>query len=100
DMWDFLREEGVHLTELCVCAMSGALLDYLGSYEGLERLKFHTNNDDAHAEQFYHEVLPKHAKTLEELWVHPKWRAGPVWGLDTHVLDRLRRCRMLTELHI
>ncbi|KAK0197515.1 hypothetical protein F5146DRAFT_49814 [Armillaria mellea] len=98
--WAFLREEGVHLTELCVCAMSGALLDYLGSYEGLERLKFHTNNDDAHAEQFYHEVLPKHSNTIEELWVHPKWRAGPVWGLDTHVLDRLRRCRRLTELHI
>ncbi|KAK0210382.1 hypothetical protein DFS33DRAFT_288271 [Desarmillaria ectypa] len=100
DLWDFLRREGVHLMELCVCATSSALLDYLGSYEGLERLKIHTNNDDAHAEQFYHDVLPKHASTIEELWVHPKRRAGPVWGLDTCVLDRLRRCRNLTELHI
>lgn len=100
DLWDFLRGEGIRLTELCVCSTSCALLDYLGSYEGLERLKIHTNDKDAHAEQFYHDVLPKHARTIEELWVHPKRCAGPVWGLDKYVLDQLCRCRNLTELHI
>ncbi|KAK0448328.1 uncharacterized protein EV420DRAFT_854108 [Desarmillaria tabescens] len=99
--WDSLCSARIHLSDIYAHnRINDSLLTYLGSYDGLEQLKIHADHDDAHSQQFYHAILPRHANTIKLLWVLPSSWSGTVWGLDTYVLEELLQCEGLTDIRI
>ena len=78
-IWRTICNSDLKLEEITFCRVPLALLEYIGSYSGLRKLKISTGAfedevaSDSAAKKFY-EVLERHAKSIEELDVmafHP-----------------------------
>lgn len=105
DVWNTLKEERIYLKEIVTDSVNEALLDYLASYSGLKKLqlKCTTRGDssvssDKLALQFYAEVLPKHADSLQSLDISPEYEGK--WCFGRHNERSLRLCTKLEELKI
>jgi hypothetical protein len=96
-IWDSLLAEGIRLTALNTDCMGSELLHYLASYSGLQILKLYslTIADDL-ANEFFHDILPHHANTLETLRLDPKYE-GP-WCLESRNVDSILQCHKLVKL--
>ncbi|KAF8961941.1 hypothetical protein BDZ97DRAFT_1826736 [Flammula alnicola] len=95
DIWDALREDRIWLKEIATDGVSHALLDYLASYSGLQKLTLSSSSthdglaSDVLALKFYKDVLPKHAASLVALDVCPEYEGKWCFGLHnrTSFLD-------------
>ncbi|KAH9479909.1 hypothetical protein JR316_0008505 [Psilocybe cubensis] len=104
EIWDTLREERICLKELTTDEVNDALLDYLSSYSGLQKLTLTSatahsaKKSDALAMKFYRDVLPKHAGTLVSLDVCPVYEGK--WCFGKHNSSSLLQCTKLSNLKI
>ena len=104
EIWDALRAVRIWLTDIATDAVSGAFLDYLAAYRGVQRLTLSSAlvNDglvsDALAMRFYTEVLPLHAASLVALEVTPEYEGK--WCFGRHNSASLLRCANLQTLKI
>ncbi|KIK66126.1 hypothetical protein GYMLUDRAFT_239764 [Collybiopsis luxurians FD-317 M1] len=100
-LWNTLSDKQVHLRSLAVAfKITGALLDYLQSYSGLENLSLMGHSiptrrfeEVSLRNRFFERVLPMHEKTLLKLEIKPKYDDG--WCFGPHNIEVFRRCRRL-----
>ncbi len=82
EFWSALRIEMIHLRDVSVDIVNDALLEYLESYSGARSMMLIMDQeDDNGSTKFWRNILPKHADTLVDLYVQPKYAGG--WCLDT-----------------
>ncbi|KIK70392.1 hypothetical protein GYMLUDRAFT_65624 [Collybiopsis luxurians FD-317 M1] len=107
ELWMTLSCNRIHLCSLVVSRMddtTGALLDYLQSYSGLEVLSLmgpflrHNPQYDNLAHRFYSDVLPLHAETLVRLEVKQAFESR--WCFGEHNVEIFKRCRKLKSLSL
>ncbi|KAK0220748.1 hypothetical protein EDD85DRAFT_863368 [Armillaria nabsnona] len=104
ELWDGLREEGIHLTVLeYVCwPVEHSLLSYLGSYTGLKELKLQiqgpSEQDGVHLKCFLLNVVIPNAGCLTKVHIEPVMSGN--WCLDHPMLDALVMCCHLESLYI
>ncbi|KIK66098.1 hypothetical protein GYMLUDRAFT_38592 [Collybiopsis luxurians FD-317 M1] len=97
-LWNTLSVKQIHLRSLTV-EITGALLDYLQSYSGLENLSRMGHLIPTRLEEvsfrnrFFERVLPMHEKTLLKLEIKQKYDDG--WCFGPHNVEVFRRCRRL-----
>lgn len=98
--WTALRTEKIFLQHISVVMMDDALLEYLGSYSGIMTLSltFTQSESDARGRRFWKMVLPKHVKTIKELFVHPNTPGE--WCLNDGALRILAQCENLEILRV
>ena len=117
-LYDMGSNEGVRLERLHTSGKQGpvgmkALLNYLLFHPGLKGLQLRCVEFDKDGEvnlnparirnyetatQFWHEVLPHHAHSLQELRVTTTW-SGP-WCYGPEASTALRQCTQLQEVEI
>ena len=104
EIWRTLSHERILLREVTVATTDDALLDYLASYSGVEKLVLsgipvrNITASNALADKFYTRVLPRHTESLRILKT-PLTFEGK-WCYDFHVSNALLECRHLTHLTI
>ncbi|KAK0184385.1 hypothetical protein F5146DRAFT_964168 [Armillaria mellea] len=99
EFWRALLIEKIHLRDVSVDIMNDALLEYLESYSGARSLMLIAEHAaDNSSSIFWHSVLPRHADTLVELYIQPKYAGG--WCLDTRSLDAIIQCKCLEILRV
>ncbi|PBK94233.1 hypothetical protein ARMGADRAFT_908502, partial [Armillaria gallica] len=97
--WRALLIEKIHLRDVSVDIVNDALLEYLESYSGARSLMLITEHEaDNGSSKFWHNILPRHADTLVELYIQPKYAGG--WCSDTRSLDSIRQCTYLEILRV
>ncbi|KAK0194823.1 hypothetical protein F5146DRAFT_922911, partial [Armillaria mellea] len=98
--WSALRIEMIHLRDVSVDMVNDALLEYLESYSGVRSMMLIVRDQegDDSPPQFWHNILPKHADTLVDLYVQPEYGGG--WCLDNKSLDAIRQCKRLEILRV
>ncbi|KAG7441931.1 uncharacterized protein BT62DRAFT_460014 [Guyanagaster necrorhizus] len=99
-LWTALRTENIFLHHISVVMINDALVEYLGSYSGIMTLSLTPTqpDSDARAQRFWKTVLPKHVRTMKELFVHPN-TAGE-WCLNDGALRILTQCKNLEILRV
>ncbi|PBK68102.1 hypothetical protein ARMSODRAFT_1005084 [Armillaria solidipes] len=103
-LWNGLREEGIHLTALGYCCRSVklALLSYLGSYTGLRELELQiqrlSEQDNVHLEYLLSNVITPNAAYLTKVHIAPI--TSGTWCLDHHMLDTLALCCSLKSIYL
>ncbi|KAJ7743739.1 hypothetical protein DFH07DRAFT_749814 [Mycena maculata] len=98
-MWDMLRQQGIHLTEISTDILDKALLVYLASYSGLERLTIWNVGDQESnqlADYFFGSVLPGHAQSLLELSCSATYEGK--WNLDPYNAEVISQLYRLENL--
>jgi hypothetical protein len=97
NVWDALLSADVRLTALDTDCVGGKLLNYLASYSGLKILKLQSlfKADDL-ANQFFRDILPNHADSLETLRLDPQNESS--WCLGSGTLDSVLQCHKLVKL--
>ncbi|PBK82543.1 hypothetical protein ARMGADRAFT_1019602 [Armillaria gallica] len=104
ELWDGLREEGIHLTVLeYVCwRVELSLLSYLGSFTGLKELELQikgpSEQDGVHLKFFLLNVVIPNAGCLTKVHIKPVMSGN--WCLDHPMLDALVMCCHLESLYI
>ncbi len=99
EFWRALLIEKIHLQDVSVDIVNDALLEYLESYSGARSLMLITEHEaDNGSSKFWHNILPRHADTLVELYIQPKYAGG--WCADTRSLDAIRQCKYLEILRV
>ncbi|KAF9478750.1 hypothetical protein BDN70DRAFT_859473 [Pholiota conissans] len=104
EVWRALQDAGIWLEELIVDAVVPALLDYLASYGGLQKLVLKPGgfedsaSSDAVAEEFYGRVLGNHATTLQDLEINALYEGK--WCVAPHNLDVIALCGDLRTLRM
>ncbi|KAJ3530485.1 hypothetical protein NMY22_g8553 [Coprinellus aureogranulatus] len=104
--WKALMNGKVRLEHLEMWPLTTPVVEYLLSYSGLKTIHLvgvHGNNlpmikntDDC---PVFSEVLPRHSRTLEKLWLQGSVRRG-YNTLTQKILDTIGRCSELRELRI
>lgn len=101
-IWSTLQSEGIYVTTLETYSIDEALLQYLASYSGLEKLSLpHATGDtdelsDTLADEFYSVVLPKHANTLVNLVVRSGYEGR--WCFGDNNIAAILTCKKLSGL--
>jgi hypothetical protein len=100
-----LKMEKIHLKRVVSGEANDAILDYLGSYSGLEALELGLfyfgakEESDALSDRFYKSVLPKHFDTIRELKIQPSYEGG--WCYDADFVSvLLAQCKKLRSLSV
>ncbi|SJL15840.1 uncharacterized protein ARMOST_19345 [Armillaria ostoyae] len=97
EFWCALLIEKIHLWDVSVDTVNDALLEYLESYSGARSLMLITEDEANNGSyKFWHNILPRHADTLVELYIQPKYAGG--WCPDTRSLDAIRQSKRLEIL--
>jgi hypothetical protein len=104
EIWRVLSHERILLREITVAKVNGALLDYLASYSGVEKLMLsktgkNTSVSNTLADKFCTSVLPKHTDSIRILQL-PSTFEGTKWCYDAHVYSALLQCKQLTYLRV
>jgi hypothetical protein len=101
-IWPAFLVEGIHLTSLHTQEVTAELLSYLGSYSGLRTLQLtldvEQEDEISLAHDFFDDVLPNHADTIEELHILPMWD-GP-WCFQLENAQSILKCQMLVHLSL
>ncbi|PBK68083.1 hypothetical protein ARMSODRAFT_839801, partial [Armillaria solidipes] len=72
--WSALLIEKVHLRDVSVDIVNDPLLEYIESYSGARSLMSITEHEANNgSSKFWHNILPRHADTLVELYIKPKY---------------------------
>ncbi|KAK0214331.1 hypothetical protein IW262DRAFT_1440781 [Armillaria fumosa] len=99
EFWRALLIEKIYLQDISVDIVNDALLEYLESYSSARSLMLITEHEaDNGSSKFWHNILPRHADTLVELYIQPKYDGG--WCLDTRSLDAIRQCERLEIIRV
>lgn len=78
--------------------VSAALLDYMASYSGLERLRLADFEKAADRNRFYRDVLPRHSASLRHLSVHH--HRMYTRDIDGSSANSIAACRGLVSLSV
>ncbi|KAF7345666.1 hypothetical protein MVEN_01586300 [Mycena venus] len=121
-IWETLRIECIHLSEIHTDYVQQALLEYMSSYSGLERLTIsgadETNQGDEDdgdegdgdeddsdkehleplAEEFFTTALPRHKGSLVALSCRGVWEGK--WSFGAHNVDLLSQLHRLKSLRM
>ncbi|KAF8166098.1 hypothetical protein K438DRAFT_1857552 [Mycena galopus ATCC 62051] len=103
-IWDSLRQECIHLTEIRTDTIGEDLLQYLSSYSGLERLTITCAGEESEeeanrcADEFFTDVLPHHTQSLVALSCHGQWERR--WSFGMHNAGVLAQLQNLTSLRM
>ncbi|KAJ7115188.1 hypothetical protein C8R44DRAFT_550788, partial [Mycena epipterygia] len=95
DICDVLQAKNIRLKEISAPATE-ALLRYLASYSGLQRVAFDYSDGDLLADSFFEEVLPRHKDCLRVLHCRAIYEGR--WSLGPHNLQRIRQLRHLESI--
>nr|GAT57494.1 predicted protein [Mycena chlorophos] len=100
-VWALLVSRGIPLVSLTTDRVTEALLEYLKSYSGLERLVINgdwrtASGDGGLAGEFFDEVLPLHAPTLEVFRCVWAWRCD--WCLGPNNASKIAEMSHLIDL--
>ena len=105
DILAALHLEKIYLKQLVINTMpNDAILDYLGSFSGLEKLElsyFPSGSADesgALARRFYRSVLPKHVKSIQVLKIQPCYEG--CWCYNPEHVSILSQCSKLRSLSV
>lgn len=102
EIWHTFRIEGIHLSDLGTSAMDEELLQYLGSYSGLRRLKLTSATGRTEklsnnlADQFYKSVLPRHSQSLTNIEIYPGHQGR--WCFGFHNASIISQCQQVKNL--
>jgi hypothetical protein len=102
-----LNREKIHLKQVVLNSVNDAILDYLGSYSGLETLdlfklplSFNSEKEpEALSQRFYKSVLPKHVNSIQALNIQPRYEGGWCYDVDD-VSVVLAQCKKLKSLSV
>ncbi|KAF7346990.1 F-box domain-containing protein [Mycena venus] len=106
EIWDILRDQQVHLTELVTDTVTDELIAYLSVCSGLQRLTFRSIDSDLEAESetendrlagiFFDSVLPRHAHSLVQFSCFPHFECRFSFSAhNAHVISTLQRVSQL-----
>lgn len=108
-VYAILDRQNIHLKHVVIgCMMNDVILDYLGSYSGLETLDLRSPSSsspnaaevsDTLSHKFYTSVLPKHINSLRVLKIRPAYEGGWCYNTDK-VYSVLAQCTKLRSLSI
>ncbi|KAF7345681.1 hypothetical protein MVEN_01587900 [Mycena venus] len=112
-IWETLRIECIHLSEIHTDYVQQALLEYILSYSGLERLTNDGDEDDGNdgddddngrehleplVEEFFTTALPRHKESLVALSCRGVWEGK--WSFGAHNVDLLSQLHKLKSLRM
>lgn len=99
-LWLALQNEGVALRAVDVASISGALVDYLLSYEGMQSLQVRTSEDNPANDQFgrvfWDEVVRRHRESLVSVSVRPFFEGTWCFPANDAGLETLRSAKWKT----
>ncbi|KAF9259791.1 hypothetical protein L218DRAFT_963273 [Marasmius fiardii PR-910] len=106
DFWKMAAQMGIELQEITVDHVDEKFLEYLESYQGLERVRVAFNGiqiggsalNDSNAERFWMECLPRHRLTMRSIGVHPK--AKGKWCFSGENAKVFRMCEGVEQLTV
>lgn len=108
DFYAALNREKIHLKQVLINEIvTDVILDYLGSYSGIEALEFNSISfnsaaeSDALSKRLYVSVLPKHVDSIRMLTIRPAYEGG--WCYNQHDISQaavLSQCNKLKSLSV
>ncbi|KAG7092874.1 hypothetical protein E1B28_009186 [Marasmius oreades] len=105
DFWKMCVEAGIQLMEITVDHVDESFLDYLESYQGLERITVAFNGiqirgsvHELNAERFWGTCVPRHSRTIREVSVQPKNKGR--WCFSNENVESFRMCGLVEELAV
>ncbi|KAJ7444492.1 hypothetical protein FB451DRAFT_1294198 [Mycena latifolia] len=102
EVWKVLgNKTELRLKEISTPTVTPALIAYLVSYSGIEKLNLQSldkGSEDRLADNFANRVLPRHAESLVELSCISQYPSR--WSFGTHNVDAISQLYKLTRLEM
>jgi hypothetical protein len=105
NVWLSLRLENIHLQEIVTDDVQLALIEYLTSFSGLQRLRLTQASlflsplaSDQVAIEFYERALHNHVHSLESLEIDAGYEGN--WCFASHCSGIIKQCAYLTSLKL
>ncbi|KAJ3530487.1 hypothetical protein NMY22_g8552 [Coprinellus aureogranulatus] len=103
--WKALAEQRIRLEYLAIWPLTSAIVEYLLSYSGLKTLSLGAKSSrtseikNTEEERLFSVVLPRHRRTLENLWLDGPQERGH-GAVTEERLENIARCNELQSLWI